>query len=130
MTEATATGDRVGGPGDSGRPASASAGLRAEGIAVHFEGVKAIDGVDLSLRTETILGLIGPNGAGKTTFVNVLSGFQEPTAGRVWLEGDEITGLSPEKRARRGLVRTFQGARSFGDLTVFENVEVSAVGLG
>ena len=127
MTNATATGAQGGQPAGSGRPA---ASLRAEGIAVHFEGVKAVDGVEIELRTGTILGLIGPNGAGKTTLVNLLSGFQEPTAGRVWLEGEDITEWPPERRARKGLVRTFQGARSFGDLTVFENVEVSAVGLG
>ena len=124
--EAAAAGGRDEGP-DAGRPAAPS--LRAEGISVDFEGVKAIDGVDVELGTGTILGLIGPNGAGKTTLVNVLSGFADPTAGRVLLDGDEITSLSPEKRAHRGIVRTFQGSRSFGDLTVYENVEVSGLGL-
>jgi branched-chain amino acid transport system ATP-binding protein len=128
-TEANAaTGGRDASPGLPDRPAGA--GLRASGIAVEFEGVKAVDGVDLELATGTIVGLIGPNGAGKTTLVNALSGFQPPTAGRVELEGDDVTGLSPEKRARRGIVRTFQGSRSFDDLTVRENAEVSGLGLG
>lgn len=104
--------------------------LLATAIAVDFEGVKAIDGVDLELTTGTIVGLIGPNGAGKTTLVNVLSGFQDPTAGIIELNGEDLTEMSPEKRAKRGIVRTFQGSRSFGELTVRENVEVSGLGLG
>ncbi|MFN8149513.1 MAG: ABC transporter ATP-binding protein [Solirubrobacterales bacterium] len=111
-------------------PRGGSGVLTATGVAMHFEGVKAIDGADLRLDTGQIVGLIGPNGAGKTTFVNVISGFEEPTAGRVEADGVDVTEMSPEKRARLGLVRTFQGSRSFGDLTVYENVEVSSLGLG
>src|SRR3954454_20965761 len=104
--------------------------MRGESISVQFEGVKAVSNVDLEIEVGTILGLIGPNGAGKTTLVNVLSGFQEPTGGRVLVGDRDVTGMSPEKRARLGVVRTFQGARSFGELTVFENAEVSALGVG
>jgi branched-chain amino acid transport system ATP-binding protein len=104
--------------------------LGAADVRVHFVGVKAIDGVDLELRRGEILGLIGPNGAGKTTLVNVLSGFQRPTTGRVLLGGSDVTGWAPARLAAHGLARTFQGARLFGGLTVFENVEVGAVGVG
>jgi branched-chain amino acid transport system ATP-binding protein len=103
--------------------------LVAEGIRVQFGGLRAIDDVDLELPQDTILGLIGPNGAGKTTLVNVLSGFQPPTAGRVRLGSSDITRWVPHRRARNGLARTFQGTRLFGSLTVRENVEAAGLGL-
>jgi len=106
------------------------ASCRAVGIAVHFEGIRALDGVDLEVRLGEVHGLIGPNGAGKTTLVNAITGFQEPTAGKVELDGVEVTGRPPHRLAAAGLARTFQSGRSFPDLTVFENVEVGAVGLG
>ena len=106
------------------------ASCKAIGIAVHFEGIKAVDQVDLEIRVGDVHGLIGPNGAGKTTLVNAISGFQAPTAGRVELAGVDVTDYPPHRRAAAGLARTFQGGRSFPDLTVFENVEVGAVGLG
>jgi len=101
--------------------------LEARRIRVHFGGVKALDGVDVTVRHGEILGLIGPNGAGKTTLINVFSGFQRPTAGTVELQGADVTSLTPDELARRGLVRTFQGIRLFPTLTVFENVEAAAV---
>jgi branched-chain amino acid transport system ATP-binding protein len=100
------------------------------GIAVHFEGVKALDGVDIELRAGEIEGLIGPNGAGKTTLVDALTGFQTPSAGRVTLCGEDVTGQRPHRLAAAGVARTFQSGRSFHDLTVFENVEVGGVGVG
>ena len=104
--------------------------LEARGLMVHFGGVHAIDGVDLVLEKGEILGLIGPNGAGKTTLVNALSGFQKPTAGKVYVNGQDVTGLSPNKLARRGLARTFQSVRLFPGLTVLETVELGGVGVG
>jgi branched-chain amino acid transport system ATP-binding protein len=104
--------------------------LRASGITVRFRGLTAVDGVDAELRPEEIVGLIGPNGAGKTTFVNVLSGFQAATEGTVEVDGAPIGELSPERRAKLGVVRTFQGARLFTNLSVLENAEVSGVGIG
>jgi branched-chain amino acid transport system ATP-binding protein len=109
---------------------SGGGALRASGITVRFRGLTAIDGVDCELRPGEVVGLIGPNGAGKTTFVNVLSGFQPATEGTVELDGSPIGGLSPERRSRRGIVRTFQGARLFTNLSVLENAEVSGVGIG
>ena len=113
-------------------PAAASGTelLEARGLKVHFGGVHAVDGVDLVLRKGEILGLIGPNGAGKTTLVNALSGFQKPTAGTVLMNGQDVTGLSPHRLARRGLARTFQSVRLFPGLTVLENVELGGVGVG
>ena len=104
--------------------------LESRGVRVHFEGVKALDGVDLVLRRREILGLIGPNGAGKTTLVNVLTGFQAPGEGAVLLAARDITALSPHKRARLGLARTFQSVRAFPNVSVFENTEAGAIGTG
>jgi ABC-type branched-subunit amino acid transport system ATPase component len=104
--------------------------LTAEGVDVSFAGVRALAGVDLDLREGEILGLIGPNGAGKTTLVNVLTGYQRPSSGRVDLAGRDVTRWAPERRAKHGLARTFQAVRLFGRLTAAENVEVAAVATG
>jgi ABC-type branched-subunit amino acid transport system ATPase component len=104
--------------------------LVAEQIRVHFEGVKAVDGVDLELEQGQIMGLIGPNGAGKTTFMNAVSHFVHRTTGRVFLDGDDVTKLAPHQLAARGLVRTFQDVATFPELSVFENVELGALGSG
>ena len=112
------------------RDGSGPAKLVAEEIHVHFEGVRAVDGVHLTLEQGQIMGLIGPNGAGKTTFMNAVSSFVPLTAGRVSLAGDDVTGWSPQKLVRLGLVRTFQDAATFPELTVFENVELGALGAG
>jgi branched-chain amino acid transport system ATP-binding protein len=86
--------------------------------------------VSLDLRPGEVVGLIGPNGAGKSTLVNVLSGFDRPTAGRVLLENRDVTGWSAHRRGRHGLARTFQHSHAFRALSVRENVEVSALGVG
>jgi branched-chain amino acid transport system ATP-binding protein len=104
--------------------------IRAEGVRVHFVGVKAVDGVDLVLRRGEIFGLIGPNGAGKTTLVNALTGFQKPTEGQVFMDERDITGWPAHKLGRMGLARTFQSVRVFAELTAFENVELGALGVG
>ncbi|MCY4369776.1 MAG: ABC transporter ATP-binding protein [bacterium] len=104
-----------------------ASGLVARGVSVRFEGLQALDSVDLHVDRGHILGLIGPNGAGKTTLVNVLSGFQESEAGTVTLEGQDLTGRSPHHIARAGLVRTFQGMRVFGELTASENIQLGAL---
>ena len=104
--------------------------LRALDVSRSFEGIKALEDVVLELKSDQVLGLIGPNGAGKTTLVNILTGFDLPSTGRIELEGTEITRWSPHKRGRAGLARTFQHGRLFRDLTVRENVEVAALGVG
>jgi branched-chain amino acid transport system ATP-binding protein len=92
--------------------------------------VRALQEVTLELGRHEVVGLIGPNGAGKSTLVNVISGFDFPTEGRVAMADREITRWSAHRRARAGLARTFQHSRSFRDLTVRENVEVAALGVG
>jgi branched-chain amino acid transport system ATP-binding protein len=104
--------------------------FRASSVSRFFEGVQALQDVTLELTRHEVVGLIGPNGAGKTTLVNVMTGFDFPTQGSVEFAGREITGWSSHKRARAGLTRTFQHSRSFASLSVRENVEVAALGVG
>jgi branched-chain amino acid transport system ATP-binding protein len=95
-----------------------------------YEGVQALRDVSLELRQGEVVGLIGPNGAGKSTLVNVLSGFDRPSNGRVLLEERDVTRWPAHRRGRHGLARTFQHSHAFGGLSVRENVEVSALGVG
>jgi branched-chain amino acid transport system ATP-binding protein len=104
--------------------------LRATAVSRSFQGVHALREVTLELRRNEVVGLIGPNGAGKTTLVNVMSGFDRPTVGTVELEGRDVTRWRPHRRGRGGLARTFQHSHSFRNLSVRENVEVSALGVG
>jgi len=104
--------------------------LVAEGASVRFGGLAAIDAVSFTLDPGAIVGLIGPNGAGKTTLVNVLSGFQRPSAGEVRLDDHRFAGAAPDVFARAGVARTFQAVRLFKRLTVSENLEVSLVANG
>jgi branched-chain amino acid transport system ATP-binding protein len=103
--------------------------LQVQGISVQFRGLKALDGVGLSLSQGEVLGLLGPNGAGKTTLIDVMTGYVRPSEGRMLLGGEEIGGLTPEALARRGVVRTFQSIRLFRRLSVLENVEIAALTL-
>jgi branched-chain amino acid transport system ATP-binding protein len=104
--------------------------LWAEGISVQFGGLTAIGDVTLHLERGKILGLIGPNGAGKTTLVNCLTGFQAPTHGRILLGGASTEGWTAEHFRHRGVARTFQAGRLFKHLSVIENIEVTANGMG
>ena len=106
------------------------ASLRAAGVSRAFEGVQALSEVTLEVHRHEVVGLIGPNGAGKSTLVNVLSGFDFPDAGTVELEARDVTRWRPHRRGRAGLSRTFQHSRSFRGLSVRENVEVAALGVG
>jgi ABC-type branched-subunit amino acid transport system ATPase component/sugar phosphate permease len=96
--------------------------LHVEGLRRTFGGITAVDEVTLDLKSGQILGVIGPNGAGKTTLFDLISGFLRPDEGRITLDGDDITDLGPEARARLGLGRSFQDARLFPALTVTECV--------
>jgi branched-chain amino acid transport system ATP-binding protein len=113
--------------GDSRRPGGT---LRASAVSRSFAGVHALRDVTLEVARGEIVGLIGPNGAGKSTLVNVLSGFDRPTSGAVELEGRDVTRWTPHRRGRRGLARTFQHSHAFRSLSVRENVEVAALGVG
>jgi branched-chain amino acid transport system ATP-binding protein len=114
-------GQRTGRPGES---------LRASAVSRSFAGVQALHDVSLEFRQGEVVGLIGPNGAGKSTLVNILSGFDRPTGGRVLLEDRDVTRWPAFRRGRRGLSRTFQHSHAFRGLSVRENVEVSALGVG
>lgn len=100
--------------------------LQTEDVAVHYGGVKAVDGVALALERRQIRGLIGPNGAGKSTLTNLLSGDLAPTEGTVMLGGHDVTGWPPEKISRRGLGRSYQKTNIFLPFTVWENVRLAA----
>ncbi len=104
--------------------------VSAESVTVDFDGIRALDGVSFSVGEHEVMGLIGPNGAGKTTFMNVLSGFQRPTSGRVVVGDRDVTSWAPERIARVGIGRTFQAVRPFPGLTVAENIELGALGVG
>ncbi len=95
--------------------------LKAENVVKTFGALRALDGVTVEVPRGKITLLIGPNGSGKTTLMNVLSGVLKPDSGRVILDGEDITGLEPHERFRRGLVRNFQIPRLFAGLLVLEN---------
>jgi branched-chain amino acid transport system ATP-binding protein len=125
---------RIGSSGGQRTGAEAERGpgetIRASSVSRFFEGVRALRDVTLELHRHEVVGLIGANGAGKSTLVNVLTGFDLPTSGSVELAGRAITRWSAHRRARAGLTRTFQHSRSFRRLSVRENVEVAALGVG
>jgi branched-chain amino acid transport system ATP-binding protein len=95
--------------------------LEVNGLGCTFGGLKAVSDLGFSIRADEILGLIGPNGAGKTTVVNLLSGVIKPTAGKITLAGEDVTGLAPHRLACKGLVRTFQSTTIYGSRSVREN---------
>ncbi len=96
--------------------------LSAEEISVSFGGVTALSGVSIEVRAGEILSVIGPNGAGKTTLFNAITGACAPSAGRVLLEGRDITGLPMHRVAALGVARSFQNLKPFAEMTVLENV--------
>jgi len=100
--------------------------LATRGLTWRVGEVAIVDRVDLDLAPGEFLGVIGPNGAGKTSLFNLISGLRRPTEGGVLLHGRDIKALSPHRRARRGLGRTFQASSVFGSLSVEENVRLAA----
>ncbi|HEV8524021.1 MAG TPA: ABC transporter ATP-binding protein [Terriglobales bacterium] len=99
--------------------------LETSGLSKEFKGFSAVRGVDLRVRRGHVHALIGPNGAGKTTCFNLLTKFLSPTAGEIRFNGQDITGLSPSKIARLGIIRSFQISATFPNLTVLENVQMA-----
>src|SRR5262250_3067477 len=100
--------------------------LALERISKRFGAVVVAEGIDVALDDGEALGVIGPNGAGKTTLFGIAAGTVKPDAGRVLLAGDDVTRLTPERRCRLGLARSFQIPQPFGGMTVFENNVVAA----
>lgn len=113
-------------PAESGRRANAAPGgpplLQIRDLVKDFGGLRAVNYCSFEVRQGTITGLIGPNGAGKTTLFALISGFHRPDAGRVYLAGEDITGLPPHQIFRKGLCRTFQIPREHASMTVLENL--------
>jgi len=96
--------------------------IRVEDLHMHFGGIRAVDGTSLEIKKGSITGLIGPNGAGKTTLFNVIAGHYAPTSGKVFLDGEDVTGLQPHQLFGKGLLRTFQIAHEFSTLSVRDNL--------
>jgi branched-chain amino acid transport system ATP-binding protein len=104
--------------------------IETRGVTKHFGGLHAVDGVDLRVAEGAMHSIIGPNGAGKTTLFNLISGYLKPTSGQILLRGRNITGLPLHRMAHMGIGRSFQITNVFPDLTVMENVRLSAQALG
>ncbi len=96
--------------------------INLKDVALHFGGLRAVDGASFDIKKGTITGLIGPNGAGKTTLFNLVAGVFAPSAGSVILDGENVTGMKPHELFAKGLLRTFQIAHEFSSLTVRENL--------
>jgi branched-chain amino acid transport system ATP-binding protein len=107
-------------------PAATGTLLEVDRLEKHYGGVRAVDGISFTVERGSITGLIGPNGAGKSTALAMIGGFVQPSGGRIRFDGVDITGMAMHARARMGLVRTFQMARVFGNLTTLENLLVAA----
>src|ERR1700674_4864212 len=104
--------------------------LALENISKQFGAVVVAEGIGLALAEGEALGIIGPNGAGKTTLFGIATGAVAPDSGRVLFAGDDITRLSPDRRCRKGIARSFQIPQPFSGMTVFENVVVAAAFAG
>jgi branched-chain amino acid transport system ATP-binding protein len=98
--------------------------LTAAGLTKIFGGLTAVNEVDFTIPRGTIVSLIGPNGAGKTTFFNMLTGVYKPSGGQILFDGEDVTGKPPHAITERGIGRTFQNIRLFGNMTAMENVLV------
>ncbi|RED35214.1 amino acid/amide ABC transporter ATP-binding protein 1 (HAAT family) [Rhodopseudomonas thermotolerans] len=101
--------------------------LEVDNISKRFGGLLALNDVSFGVEQGEILGIIGPNGAGKTTLFGVVSGFMPPSSGDVRFDGQRITGISPDRLTRRGLVRSFQIVQTFADMTTLDVVTTAAL---
>ncbi|MGE5270836.1 MAG: ABC transporter ATP-binding protein [Thiohalocapsa sp.] len=100
--------------------------LRTEALTIRFGGLTALNRIDFAVRRGEVRAVIGPNGAGKSTFFNCLTGVLRPTSGRIVLNGEDITGLSPDRISRRGIARSYQITNILPNASVLENVRISA----
>ena len=104
--------------------------LQARDVAIHYGGVKALDGVDITLEKGQIRGLIGPNGAGKSTVIDAITGRRALTRGAVTVDGEDVSQMGAVQRRMRGLSRSFQRTSIFGGMTVFKQVELASHKMG
>ncbi len=104
--------------------------LEAKNLSKVFGGLVAVDDVSIQIQKSTMHAIIGPNGAGKTTLFNLLSGVMPPTTGQVFYKGNDITHISPQKRAHLGIGRSYQITNIFPNLTVLENIRLAAQAMG
>ncbi|MGO5164787.1 MULTISPECIES: ABC transporter ATP-binding protein [unclassified Candidatus Paralachnospira] len=98
--------------------------LEAKGICKYFGGLKAVESVDMKIMKGDVFGIIGPNGAGKTTFFNMCTGVYTPTKGEIFLQGENITKMTPDQIARKKMARTFQNLQLFKFMSVLDNVKI------
>ena len=99
--------------------------LRCQDVSKRFGGIQALDGVELAVEDDEIVGLVGPNGAGKTTLFNVITGVYRPNGGNVTFRGEELVGQRPHRICRRGIARSFQMPKPITQLTIEENLRVA-----
>ena len=100
--------------------------LEVRNLSRNFDGVLAVDDISLDVESSAFVSIIGPNGAGKTTLFNLITGTDQPTHGKITFEGQSLVGLRPDQFASRGIARTFQHGRVFGNLSILDNVLIGA----
>jgi branched-chain amino acid transport system ATP-binding protein len=113
-------------PAETSRGGEKPSVLRTEGLTIRFGGLTALNNVNFQLKRDEIRAIIGPNGAGKSTFFNCLTGVLRPTSGRILFNGEEITGLPPDKISQKGIARSYQITNIMPNATVLENVRIAA----
>jgi branched-chain amino acid transport system ATP-binding protein len=113
-------------PADTGRGGAGAAVLRTESLSLRFGGLAALNGVTIEVARGEIRAIIGPNGAGKSSFFNCLTGVLRPTSGRILFNGEDITGLSPDRISRKGIARSYQITNILPNATTLENVRIAA----
>ena len=113
-------------PAETGREGAAAPVLRTEGLTIRFGGLTALNNVNFEVQRGEIRAIIGPNGAGKSTFFNCLTGVLRPTSGRILFNGEDITGLPPDRISQKGIARSYQITNILPNATVLENVRIAA----
>jgi branched-chain amino acid transport system ATP-binding protein len=113
-------------PAGAGREGASAAILCTEGLTIRFGGLTALDNVDFAISRGEIRAIIGPNGAGKSTFFNCLTGVLRPSSGRILFNGEDITGLPPNRISQKGIARSYQITNILPNATTLENVRIAA----